>query len=475
MRRARLCVSGDAPRRRLASRIEEALRLAVLPGESEGRAYYFQRVRVTGLPPDGDRHRWLTLFQRALQQDAATAVHGAHPRADEAPAVFFRSRQEALEILLRRVLERRTVREWFWPMVLRGTEASAASADTPTLPFGIRAVSAIMEALRSTAAEWVAVAAALFGAPRLDTVRLLQAIPEAVAQMWVQEMDGGGPLPPPAKSIIPAPAQRAIGETLRAFGIESPRALWFAAMAVLHAAPAEMAAGTLLAHARLVLWNLDVQQAAEPAGPRLISPSVIPDITEVEVRPDLLAAGKNEWGSQSWLQASQLVSGPVPPALFQLLMEGVPTRAAGLFFLLNVLARIGMPEAIASGLAASNPDFLPRLLLRLARHSGVAPDDPIVVWLASLLDKESSVERLERQWAVAVRRWCWRTGKITVREIVSRQGTFTVNHTDLDVSLPIDEAEIRIRRVGLDLDPGWLPWFGRVVRFHYPYRRHFDG
>jgi len=32
-----------------------------------------------------------------------------------------------------------------------------------------------------------------------------------------------------------------------------------------------------------------------------------------------------------------------------------------------------------------------------------------------------------------------------------------------------------VRRLGLDLDPGWLPWFGRVVRFHYLPRGEFNG
>jgi hypothetical protein len=85
------------------------------------------------------------------------------------------------------------------------------------------------------------------------------------------------------------------------------------------------------------------------------------------------------------------------------------------------------------------------------------------------------MEYLLRVWVLAVRRWCWRTGRITVREIVARHGVFSVNRTDLDVSLPLDETEIRIRRIGLDLDPGWLPWFGRVVRFHYLYQKEFHG
>ena len=111
-------------------------------------------------------------------------------------------------------------------------------------------------------------------------------------------------------------------------------------------------------------------------------------------------------------------------------------------------------------------------------HSGVVPDDPIALWLASVIGDEPNTapaDRLLRVWVLAVRRWCWRNGKITVREIVARPGIFSVNRTDLDVSLPLEEADVRIRRIGLDLDPGWLPWFGRVVRFHYPYRQELHG
>jgi len=28
-----------------------------------------------------------------------------------------------------------------------------------------------------------------------------------------------------------------------------------------------------------------------------------------------------------------------------------------------------------------------------------------------------------------------------------------------------------VRRAGLDIDPGWLPWFGRVVAFQFVGRR----
>ena len=46
---------------------------------------------------------------------------------------------------------------------------------------------------------------------------------------------------------------------------------------------------------------------------------------------------------------------------------------------------------------------------------------------------------------------------IRIRDLKTAYGTHVVHeHLDLD-----------IRRAGLDIDPGWLPWLGRVVRFRY--------
>jgi hypothetical protein len=135
------------------------------------------------------------------------------------------------------------------------------------------------------------------------------------------------------------------------------------------------------------------------------------------------------------------------------------------------MRRLGIEAAV------SGSDFVSRLLERLAAYAGAGPDDTVVVWLASLRSEASEphVERTLREWAVAVRRWCWRTGRVTAREVILRGGIFNVNRTDIDISLQLDEADVRIRRIGLDLDPGWLPWFGRVVRFHYASRKGIHG
>jgi hypothetical protein len=500
VRRARLCAAPDTPPRRLAARLEEALRLASLPGENEGRAYFFQHLRVSGLPADGDRRAWLSQFQGALEEEAAAAVHGADSRASSAPAIYFRSREEGLEILLRRLVERGPVREWFWPMLVRGEASTSASPGAPTSPLGPHSVPVILEALRSAPSEWVAVAAALFAPPRIDPLRLLETIPEAVAQEWMREMDGGRRARTQTMPSVSIREQRVLSVVLHGFGLESPRALWFAAMTVLHESPSEMAAGTLLERAsaalRVLLPTAPVARAdREKEGKPIVEKVPAPE--EAGLKPatrDASAEADTCDAVASIAPAQPGVASPDdgipetcepvvatqsnPPARHVWLVDGAPTRSAGLFFLLNVLARIGMPEAIASGLAAASPDLLPRLLLRLARHSKIAADDPVTQWLASQLNGDdadaAAVQREVRKWAVAVRRWCWRTGKITAREIVARHGRFVVNRADIDISLPLDEADIRIRRIGLDLDPGWLPWFGRVVRFHYSYQRRFD-
>jgi hypothetical protein len=162
-----------------------------------------------------------------------------------------------------------------------------------------------------------------------------------------------------------------------------------------------------------------------------------------------------------------------------------------------VLRRLGIAAALESCPALAEAGLVAHILKRLARHAGVEAGDPILlclnpeqpefilspevlatlpmqpgVWPTNFQSPQAPVDGafLPRIWSLAVRRWCWRTGTITVREIVNRRGLVWLTRSDLDVTLPLAAVDIRIRRIGLDIDPGWLPWlgeYGRVVRFHY--------
>ncbi len=56
---------------------------------------------------------------------------------------------------------------------------------------------------------------------------------------------------------------------------------------------------------------------------------------------------------------------------------------------------------------------------------------------------------------------------LTPEQVVLRPATIEVEGAWIEAAFALSEADSRIRRAGLDLDPGWLPWLGCVVRFRY--------
>jgi hypothetical protein len=51
--------------------------------------------------------------------------------------------------------------------------------------------------------------------------------------------------------------------------------------------------------------------------------------------------------------------------------------------------------------------------------------------------------------------------------VLRRRARVSVEPGWVDVELDLDEVSTAVRRAGLDLDPGHLPWLGVVVRFRY--------
>ncbi|XXT19169.1 hypothetical protein WME94_53980 [Sorangium sp. So ce429] len=70
-------------------------------------------------------------------------------------------------------------------------------------------------------------------------------------------------------------------------------------------------------------------------------------------------------------------------------------------------------------------------------------------------------------WLTAAERWLARFTELDLPTLVRRRGAVRLTRTHLDVGFALGDADIRVRRPGLDLDPGWVPFFGRVVAYHY--------
>jgi hypothetical protein len=77
------------------------------------------------------------------------------------------------------------------------------------------------------------------------------------------------------------------------------------------------------------------------------------------------------------------------------------------------------------------------------------------------------IEAVAAAWLTACRRWLRRHARISVAGLVSRPARLSLTPTHADVFFALSDVSLAVRRSGLDVNPGWVPWFGRVVSFHY--------
>src|SRR6185369_2300406 len=148
--------------------------------------------------------------------------------------------------------------------------------------------------------------------------------------------------------------------------------------------------------------------------------------------------------------------------------DPVPRRArlftdrAGLFLLVGALERLGMARWLVE-----HPDAaewsLPALVLQaVAKRLGTRDGDPVLRALGELPDQPPDhIRRMAHDWARWLRRDARRTARMALRHLVCRPGRIGFTETPIDVAFRFDRADVRVRRAGLDIDPGWRPWLGR--------------
>ena len=137
-------------------------------------------------------------------------------------------------------------------------------------------------------------------------------------------------------------------------------------------------------------------------------------------------------------------------------------RHAGLLFVIPALARLG----IADWLARHPHPLLAALMHDLARRVGA----PLDATLTGVFPAESACAcrpAVVAGWRQLLRRYCRVHARIGLYDLIVRPGRLVVTPMHIDAWLDPASVDLRIRRAGLDLDPGWVPWLGRVVRFHY--------
>lgn len=173
--------------------------------------------------------------------------------------------------------------------------------------------------------------------------------------------------------------------------------------------------------------------------------------------------------------------GAAPPfvraaaASFDPLLERIDSAWCGTFRLLPFLLGRAAQEQLAAApwWQAGGGGFA--LLRALALALGVPSDDPLADWLARAAAQiDAPLERAPRDIAPLVETLValgvLRFGAdLFAPSLLRARGRLLVRPGRLDVCLPATAVRLDVRLAGLDVDPGFVPWLGVALRFHYDF------
>ncbi|WP_426752934.1 hypothetical protein [Myxococcus sp. Y35] len=112
-----------------------------------------------------------------------------------------------------------------------------------------------------------------------------------------------------------------------------------------------------------------------------------------------------------------------------------------------------------------------RIPLAVTSHGGTLPP-PFAQCLTEFLAHRlpwDDATLMVRAALLAVGRLTRRRAHMGLRALVLRPGRLVATRTHLDIVFAASQVDLRIRRAGLDINPGWVPWLARVIQYHYQY------
>ena len=192
------------------------------------------------------------------------------------------------------------------------------------------------------------------------------------------------------------------------------------------------------------------------------------------IAPESITSARDPTGSPLATGPALGVDEPARPRGHDELPAGFvrfETDYGGLFRLANMLAR---PQACA--IMLQHADDMPAgwaWLYRLGSELGFDETDPLAGFIAERLGLDGAAELDElpplpaREALLGLAlRWypapdLWGPGLLRLAARVE------AGPTHVDVHSRLSDVRLDLRLAGLDLDPGWLPWLGCVLRFHH--------
>jgi hypothetical protein len=523
-----LTAPSDTLLRRGAVLLEDALHTASLPAAENSRLWL---VRSLNLGKINSRNSAATIALTVEQQFRhlrLSAVHGSDPSAATASVVYFDDITDTYCCFALRLTQAPPISEWFWPLALPGWQpiwsrsialkfALFGILQTPTKTMALvellhrlrqaGRLDALLQTLEPSDGEALLQACGWSGT---DLVSRSQIQSEQTAEY--PSMD--------AASIN----TRMLIPWLLQWGSEDARSQWLAALCLLIDEPYRRSDPLLIQRAidwiqlitssaqsielaqasplneivlsnpftqnklGLTVENIAIESEIEQSEPSTASVTIGQSNAELTV--ECIESGDEIEQSNPDLEIIPGLNSTegvvVSPSIGKVnynteLIRSQPTNSSsqiiycssctGFFGVVPLLNQLGLLQRCDR----LPLDFPAHLLSYIAITFGIPDRDPIHQLLTSQdlnalfkgVTPMTEVTSDITAWVAAMRSWCRRYVGMTIAELVNRSGTFTLTPTHLDIFFQHDQADIRIRRSGLDLDPGWVPWLGRVVLFHY--------
>lgn len=442
--RARITLPGrakDPPARPwLQAGIEDALRCASRPASFAGHVVAIKRLRVRRRASES-LAELVQRIEAAWQALARSAVHYTLARESH-EAVWFDGEMEARVALIEGWLRAENQPlPWY---CARLEAILPAVARTPvSLPMQVRIARAIGAPLARTSSraqrEFLHTAFARLRAAR-QAVRVIGAWGESEAQAVLASLGQGMAGPPaPGRGGVDAGGSRIGDEKSSGRGAGAQPdgvAHWSATHALLLALIDADGAGVL---GRRQANRLDPTREPPGAHPWKADP------------------GKTS--------ARDPAGRPIPESIPA---GGLRSAWAGLLFLPALIERSGLAAAFGAFERGAAETAAATLLLAAADWMNIDRDDPLREVLAPLFATASPQHAQFAQAQLrAARIWAVRELRLPLRHIAHRRGRVIATAARVDVAFPMFDADLRLRRAGIDSDPRWLPWLGLSLYFHF--------
>ena len=512
----RLCLTAEGEEGIARGRllVEDALRIASFPVAAERRLVVIRQLELGVVDPDRSPAALAPVIEEAVRLAGAHVVRFDDPTAVTARAVYFPDAEAAATAFATDLATGVAGTKWFWPLVFpawaqetdpeqgwRIVMDEMLAAPAGPLCFALVFESLLLSGLLDRTLGWLRPADATrlavgLGLPRVGLgapSARPRRVPPPIHRRVDATSEGRGDALPDATAL--ARWYPAVRTCVRRWGRSDPRAVAVAAAAIVSCRP------TLCGRAEIApLVHRVLQTACRPASPvaparadRRRAASTLPRDdgaapapvrARSDRRPDRsrspassAAARHSRTGRASAATSVAQASAATPDRDCEVTLDTPlwadwelrPSVAAGLLFLLPLLPRLGIAEVLRDRPLLARLEFPQRLLLLVADRIRVPRRDPVRAAIAIARRRRCPrlVHALLAKWMTRLQRALRRGAGMSMRALVRKPGQIAVTRTHVDAVFRLGDCDVRVRRAGLDVDPGWVPWLGRVVTFHY--------